>query len=79
MTIMNYSFALQFFALVLLLISIALVPFVMRRDPVPTPSVVQMDMLPHTQWPGLLTRIGVMGLLTSFVVLLAACCLLLPV
>ena len=75
---MDFALTLQFFALMLSLISIALVPFVMGRDPVPVSSIVRIDVLPHPEWPGLLTRVGAGCLLASFVVLLAGCYLLLP-
>ncbi|MGF6604890.1 hypothetical protein P3T23_009646 [Paraburkholderia sp. GAS448] len=77
LSIMDFSLALQFFALMLALISIALVPVVMRRDPAPVRSIVRIDVLPHPEWPGLLTRVGAGCLLASFVVLLAGCYLLL--
>jgi hypothetical protein len=54
--IMELSFALQFFAVMLLLVCIALVPFVARRDPVPVATIVGIHVLPRSQWPGLLTR-----------------------
>ncbi|MCI0151966.1 hypothetical protein KNO81_39720 [Paraburkholderia sediminicola] len=75
---MDFALTLQFFALMLSLISIALVPFVMGRDPVPVRSIVRIDVLPPPQWPGVLTRVGVACLLASFVVLLTGCYLLLP-
>ena len=75
--IMDFSLALQFFALMLSLISIALAPFVMRCDPVPVRSIVRIDVLPHTPWPGVLTRAGAVCLLASFVALLTGCYLLL--
>jgi hypothetical protein len=76
-SIMDFSFALQFFSVVLSLICIGLVPVVARRDPAPVKSVVQIDALPQPHWPGLLTRAGVASLLVSFVLLLAGCYLLL--
>lgn len=74
---MDYSLALQFFALMLLLICMALVPFVMRRDPVPVRSIVQIDVLPRSQWPGTSMRVGLAGLIASFALLLAGCYLVL--
>ncbi|MCI0152225.1 hypothetical protein KNO81_41195 [Paraburkholderia sediminicola] len=75
---MDFSLALQFFALMLVLISIALVPIVIRRDPVAVSSTIRIDMLPRTRWPGLLTQVGVVSLLASFVMSLGVCHLLLP-
>jgi hypothetical protein len=79
LSIMDYSLALQFFALMLVMIGITLVPIFIRRDPVPVRSIIRIDMLPRTRWPGLLTRVGVVRLLASFVMLLGVSCLLLPV
>jgi len=70
---MDFSLALQFFTLMLLLICIALVPFVMRHDPAPVRSIVEIGVLPRPQWPGLFTRVGSAGLIASFAVLLAGC------
>lgn len=70
---MDYSFALHLFALMLLLLCIALVPFVLRRDPIPADSIVRIEALPPTLWPGALTRTGVAYLFGSFVLLLMAC------
>ena len=46
---MDYSFALKFFAVVLALLSIALVPFFVRRDPAPVRSIVRIEALPRPQ------------------------------
>jgi hypothetical protein len=70
---MDYSLALRFFVFMLTLICIALVPFIARRDPAPVAHIVRIDALPCAQWPGRVTRAGVVCLLASFVLLLALC------
>ncbi|MGA7778566.1 MAG: hypothetical protein WCA85_12780 [Paraburkholderia sp.] len=73
---MDYSFALKFFAIMLAILSIALVPFFMRRDPAPVRSLVQIEALPRPEWPSLMTRMGTATLLASFVLLVGGCYLL---
>jgi hypothetical protein len=73
---MDYSFALKFFAVVLALLSIALVPFFVRRDPAPVRSIVRIEALPRPQWPSLMTRVGSAAMLASFVLLIGGCYLL---
>lgn len=74
---MNYSIALRFFVIVLTLISIALVPIVMRREPAPVAGMPSIQVLPRPQWPGILTRAGFICMLASFVMLLMFCAFLL--
>lgn len=74
---MDLPLALQCFAVMLTLICIALVPFVIRHEPKPMPRIVSIAILPRCQWPGVLTRAGIVCLLVSFALLIAACCLLL--
>jgi hypothetical protein len=71
---MELSFALKFFSFVLALFCIALVPFFVRRDPAPVPSIVEA--LPRPKWPSLVTRAGTVTLLASFVLLVGGCYLL---
>jgi hypothetical protein len=73
---MDYSFALKFFAVVLALLSIALVPFFVRHDPAPVRSIVRIEALPRPQWPSLMTRVGSAPMLASFVLLIGGCYLL---
>jgi hypothetical protein len=75
---MDYSFALKFFAIMLAILSIALVPFFMRGDPAPVRSIVQIDALPRPKWPGWMTRMGAATLLASFALLIGGCYLMLP-
>lgn len=70
---MDYSLALRFFVVMLTLICIALVPFIARRDPAPVAHTVRIHSMPREQWPGMVTRAGVVCLLVSFVLLLALC------
>ncbi|WP_118180637.1 hypothetical protein [Paraburkholderia phosphatilytica] len=71
---MDYSFALRCFALMLTLISIALIPLVARRDAsIAAPSPLPAGVLPRPRWHAALTRAGVVCLLLSFVVLMAVC------
>lgn len=74
---MDLSFALKSFAVVLAIFSVALVPFFVRRDPAPVPSIVRIEPLPHPQWPAVMTRVGTVTLLASFVLLIGGCYLLL--
>jgi hypothetical protein len=69
----DYTLALRFFAVMLTILCLALATFMMRRDPLPVESSIQIDGLPRTQWPGVLTRSGIVCLLASFVLLLMAC------
>jgi hypothetical protein len=73
---MELSFALKFFSFVLVLFCIALVPFFVRRDPAPVPSIVSIEALPRPKWPSLVTRAGTVTLLASFVLLVGGCYLL---
>ncbi|WP_144156711.1 hypothetical protein [Paraburkholderia sp. BCC1885] len=73
---MDLSFALKFFSFVLVLFCIALMPFLVRRDPAPVPSIVSLSALPRPKWPGVVTRMGVVTLLASFVLLIGGCYLL---
>jgi hypothetical protein len=73
---MDYSFALKFFAVVLALLSIALVPFFVRHDPAPVRSIVRIEALPRPQWPSLMNRVGSAAMLASFVLLIGGCYLL---
>jgi hypothetical protein len=75
---MDFSFALRFFALMLTLICILLVPLAIRREPAPHPIVVSLVTLPRSKWPGRLAGVGVACLLASFALLAAAACVLLP-
>jgi hypothetical protein len=43
--LMELSFALKFFSFVLVLFCIALVPFFVRRDPAPVPSIISIEAL----------------------------------
>jgi hypothetical protein len=74
--LMDYSFALKFFAITLAIFSIALVPFFIRRDPAPVRSVVHIEALPRPEWPSLMTRMGTATLLASFVLLVGGCYLM---
>ena len=74
---MELSFALKAFSVVLVLFCIALMPFFVRRDPAPVHSVVSIEALPRSQWPSLITRMGAVTLLASFVLLIGGCYLLL--
>ncbi|CAG4905330.1 hypothetical protein [Paraburkholderia saeva] len=74
---MDYSIALRFFVIILTLISIALVPIVMRRDPAPASGMLGIQVLPRPQWPGILTRAGFLCMLASFVLLLMFCAFML--
>lgn len=74
---MGFSFALQICAVTLLLICITLVPSVFRRDPAPVISIIKLDTLPQPQWPGALTRVGLVSLLVGFMLLIATCYLML--
>ncbi|RFU46608.1 hypothetical protein [Paraburkholderia sp. DHOC27] len=73
---MDYSFALKLFAVMLAIFSLALVPFFMRRDPAPVRSIVRIEALPRPQWPSVMTRMGTVTLLSSFVLLVGGCYLL---
>ncbi|MDE1183754.1 hypothetical protein [Paraburkholderia sp.] len=75
--IMDYSFALQVFAVLLSLISLALVPLTLPMRATSLDAIVSIDALPRARWPALLTRAGTVGLLASFVALLGGCYLLL--
>ncbi|HVE06764.1 MAG TPA: hypothetical protein VNE00_05880 [Paraburkholderia sp.] len=75
---MDFSFALRFFALMLTLICILLIPLAIRREPAPHPIVVSLVALPRSKWPGRLASVGVACLLASFALLAAATCVLLP-
>lgn len=70
---MNISLALETFAVVLVLLCVALVPVAVRRDPGLARRIVRMDGLPHARWPNLLMRVGFACLLVSFALLLVAC------
>ena len=74
---MDYSIALRFFVILLTLISIALVPIVMRREPALIAGMSSIQVLPRPQWPGILTRAGFICMLASFVMLLMFCAFLL--
>ncbi|TAL98089.1 MAG: hypothetical protein EPN73_04325 [Paraburkholderia sp.] len=80
---MDYSIALRFFVILLTLISIALVPIAMRREPALITGMSGMScmpgiqVLPRPQWPGILTRAGFICMLASFVMLLMFCAFLL--
>lgn len=74
---MELSFALKAFSVILVLFCIALMPFFVRRDPAPVHSVVSAEALPRAQWPGVITRMGAVTLLASFVLLIGGCYLLL--
>ena len=83
---MDYSLALRFFVIILTLISIALVPIAMRREPALITGMSGMSgmscmpgiqVLPRPQWPGILTRAGFICMLASFVMLLMFCAFLL--
>jgi hypothetical protein len=74
--VMDLSFALKFFSFTLALFCIALVPFFVRRDPAPVPSIVSIEALPRPKWPSLVTRMGTVTLLASFVLLVGGCYLL---
>jgi hypothetical protein len=73
---MEFSFALKFFSFMLALFCIALVPFFVRRDPAPVPSIISLEALPRPSWPSLFTRAGTVTLLASFVLLIGGCYLL---
>jgi hypothetical protein len=73
---MSASFAIELVSLVLALFCIALVPVFVRRDPAPVPSIVSIEALPRSIWPGLFTRVGTVALLMSFVLLIGGCYLL---
>jgi hypothetical protein len=75
---MDFSFALRFFALMLTLICIGLIPLAIRREPAPHPVVVGLAALPRAKWPGRLAGLGVACLLASFAMLATAACVLLP-
>jgi len=66
----------QVFSFVLVLFCIALVPFFVRRDPAPVPSIVSIKALPRPKWPSVVTRAGTVTLLASFVLLVGGCYLL---
>lgn len=74
-SVMDYSLTLQFFGSVLSLISIALAVLVMRCDPIPVRSPVQIDSLPNVRRPAMFTRVGT-GCLQAIFILLVAGCLL---
>ena len=74
---MDLSFALQFFAAILMLICVVLGTIVMRVDPAPMPTIVRIRGLRRNRWPCALTRVGLVCLLASFLVLIAGCYLLL--
>jgi hypothetical protein len=73
---MDYAFALRFFAIVLAVSCLALVPLFVRRDPAPARHIVRIEVLPPAAWPGIATRIGTVALLGSFVLLVGTCYLL---
>lgn len=73
----DYALPLRFFAAVLTLLCITLAVFLVQRDPLPVKSTIQIDAVPRSQWPGVLTRTGVVCLLASYVLLLMACNVLL--
>ncbi|HWT38961.1 MAG TPA: hypothetical protein VN289_21925 [Paraburkholderia sp.] len=77
LSLMDLSFALQFFAALLTLICITLTPIVMRVDPAPTPTILRIHGVRRSRWPCMLTRAGLACLLASFVLLIAGCYLLL--
>ena len=70
---MDLSFALETFAVALAIFCVALMPFAISRDPGLARRIVQMDNLPRTRWPNLLTRVGTACLLMSFAPLLVGC------
>jgi hypothetical protein len=71
---MDFPFALRCFAFMLTLVSIALIPLVAHRDAsIAAPSPLPAGVLPRPHWAAALTRAGIVCLLLSFVVLMAAC------
>jgi hypothetical protein len=76
MSAVNYTIALRFFVVMLTVLSIVLAMLVMRRDPVPVKSIIQIDALPRMHWPSILVRAGGVCLIASFVLILLICDLL---
>lgn len=74
---MDYTIALRFFAIMLTILCVTLATFLVRHDPLPVNSTIQIAALPRAQWSSILTRTGVMCMIASFVLLLAVCSFLL--
>jgi hypothetical protein len=70
---MDFTFALHLFAVLLTILCIALVPFVLRRDPPPDCSLPLPPPARRSKWPSVLTRISALGMLASLFLLLAVC------
>ncbi|HYS64174.1 MAG TPA: hypothetical protein VEN30_10240 [Paraburkholderia sp.] len=70
---MNVYLTLETLVVALALLCVALMPVSIRIDPGLARRIVQLDRLPGTRWPKLLTRAGLVCLLASFVLLLIAC------
>ncbi|HEX7933971.1 MAG TPA: hypothetical protein VF573_12960 [Paraburkholderia sp.] len=70
---MSFSVALECLVVTLALFCVALVPFVIRRDPGLARPIVPIDGLNRPRWPNLLTRAGIACLLVSFALLLSDC------
>ncbi|MEW9580945.1 hypothetical protein [Paraburkholderia sp. DGU8] len=70
---MNLFLALQIMILALALVCVALMPGAAWRDHGLATRIVEIDGLSVARWPDLLMRIGIVGLLASFGLLLAVC------
>jgi len=71
--IMEFTVALETFAVALALLCVALVPVALRRDPGLARPIIRIDGLRRPRWPNLVTRAGIACVLVSFALLLAAC------
>ena len=74
--LMERSFALKAFPVILVFFCIALMPFFVRRDPAPVRSIVSIQAMPRSQWPSVINRMGTITLPASFVLLVGGCYLL---
>jgi hypothetical protein len=54
-----------------LAVRVALAPVLTRLNPAPAERIVHIAALQRPQWPGLLSRMGIVSVLVSFVLLLA--------
>lgn len=70
---MNLFPALQIMILALALVCVALMPAAAGIDHGLATRILEIDGLSVARWPDLLMRIGIVGLLASFWLLLAVC------
>lgn len=70
---MNIFLALQIMIIALALACVSLMPAAVGRDHGLATRILEIDGLSVARWPDLLMRIGIVCLLASFGLLLAAC------